>query len=58
ESGYGPLATWKRHWFVLANGVLYYFFAPGDDAPRCIIPLERIRVETLGPTDLSICVNV
>jgi len=45
---------WKRHWFVLVNGVLYYFFAPHDTTPRCIIPLELITVAALGQTDLMI----
>jgi hypothetical protein len=42
---------------VLVDGVLYYFFAPQDAAPRCIIPLEKIRVEPIGKTDLSIVVT-
>ncbi|CAM9587992.1 unnamed protein product, partial [Phaeothamnion confervicola] len=50
----GYFAGWKRHWFVLANGVLYYFFAPQDAAPRCIIPLEHIRADPMGSTDLII----
>jgi hypothetical protein len=39
---------------VLVDGVLYYFFAPQDEAPRCIIPLERITVTKIGKTDLAI----
>ncbi|KAG5182159.1 hypothetical protein JKP88DRAFT_349040 [Tribonema minus] len=50
----GVFAGWKRHWFVLVDGVLYYFFAPQDEAPRCIIPLERITVQPVGKTDLTI----
>ncbi|CAM9688947.1 unnamed protein product [Chrysoparadoxa australica] len=53
----GLISGWKRHWFVLANGVLYYFFAPGDEAPRCIIPLENVRVDKVNKTDLSISVT-
>lgn len=50
----GVFAGWKRHWFVLVDGVLYYFHAPLDEAPRCIIPLEHVTVEALGKTDISI----
>eukprot|EP00612_Vaucheria_litorea_P008336 CAMPEP_0171470342 /NCGR_PEP_ID=MMETSP0946-20130122/104_1 /TAXON_ID=109269 /ORGANISM="Vaucheria litorea, Strain CCMP2940" /LENGTH=1032 /DNA_ID=CAMNT_0011999727 /DNA_START=62 /DNA_END=3160 /DNA_ORIENTATION=+ len=46
--------AWKRHWFVLVDGVLYYFFAPQDEAPRCIIPLEHITVEPIGATDIAV----
>jgi len=34
---------WKRHWFVLTDGCLYYFLQPTDERPRCIIPLENVR---------------
>ena len=50
------IAKWNRYWFVLNDGVLYYFVAPQfqDQAPRCIIPLEGIGVDPIGITDLSI----
>lgn len=54
KKGAGTFGGWKRHWFVLADGVLYYFFAPQDDAPRCIIPLENVNITPLGKSDISI----
>lgn len=47
---------WKRHWFVLNDGVLYYFTTPmhQDRAPRCIIPLEVVNIEPVDDTDLRI----
>lgn len=38
------LPIWKRHWFVLNDGCLYYFIAPSDEGPRCIIPLDNTRI--------------
>ncbi len=38
------LPQWKRHWFVLNDGCLYYFVSPVDPKPRCIIPLDNTRV--------------
>lgn len=54
--GLGYVGKWKKHWFVLNDAVLYYFIAPQhqDEAPRCIIPLERINVDSIGTTDLTI----
>ena len=38
------LSHWKRHWFVLNDGCLYYFNAPSDEGPRCIIPLDNTKI--------------
>jgi cytohesin len=38
------LGHWKRHWFVLNDGCLYYFTDPGDESPRCIIPLDHTLI--------------
>jgi len=53
----GPLPTWKRRWFVLADSCLYYFLKPTDDdtLPRCIIPLDNCRVgRGLGALEIHI----
>ena len=31
--------SWHRQWFVLSEHVLYYFNAPGEDSPKCILPM-------------------
>mmetsp|Transcript_14991 Transcript_14991/g.22554 ORF Transcript_14991/g.22554 Transcript_14991/m.22554 type:complete len:436 (-) Transcript_14991:7-1314(-) len=38
------LGHWRRHWFVLNDGCLYYFMDPSDEGPRCIIPLDNTRI--------------
>lgn len=37
------IGHWKKHWFVLNDGCLYYFLDPSDEGPRCIIPLDNTR---------------
>ena len=36
--------TWKKHWFVLSEHVLYYFDSPGEDKPKLILPMDSVRV--------------
>jgi cytohesin len=40
----GRIKTWKKRWFVVSDGCLYYFKAPGDKEPLGIIPLENVDV--------------
>jgi cytohesin len=35
--------SWKRYWFVLNDGCLYYFTDPSDEGPTCIIPLDNTK---------------
>jgi hypothetical protein len=46
KKGEGRLgvASWKKHWFILADHCLYYFLDPQDPNPRCIITLENCKV--------------
>ncbi|GMR41146.1 hypothetical protein PMAYCL1PPCAC_11341 [Pristionchus mayeri] len=39
----GPL-MWKRRWFILSEGCLYYFDSSVDRAPKGIIPLKNVGV--------------
>jgi cytohesin len=49
------LGHWRRHWFVLNDGCLYYFTDPSDEGPRCIIPLDNTRIgKGNGDTDFLI----
>ena len=36
---------WKKRWFILNDGCLYYFNKPCETKPKCIMPLENIRIE-------------
>jgi ankyrin repeat protein/uncharacterized membrane protein YgcG len=40
----GRIKTWKKRWFVVSDGCLYYYKATGDKEPLGIIPLENIDV--------------
>lgn len=53
----GTVPRWKKRYFVLADGVLYYFLSPNDvstGVPRCIVPLEHAGVEGTGMTGIRI----
>jgi hypothetical protein len=50
------ISAWKRHWFVLNDGCLYYFSQRTDDSPRCIIPLDSTRV-TRGDSDVELHIS-
>jgi len=39
-------SRWKRYWFILSDGCLYYLKYPTDKIPTCIIPLDDIEVVT------------
>lgn len=36
---------WKKRWFILNDGCLYYFKKPYETNPKCIMPLENIKIE-------------
>lgn len=38
------MGSWRKHWFVITDNCLYYFSNPSDTEPRCIIPMENVRV--------------
>jgi hypothetical protein len=44
---------WKRYWFVLNDGCLYYFTDPSDEGPTCIIPLDNTK-PTKGKSELEV----
>ncbi len=47
----GSVPRWKRRFFLLADGVLYYFSTQGDvttGRPRCILPLDEAALQVVG----------
>jgi hypothetical protein len=53
----GPLPRWKRRFFLLADGVLYYFSSETDVAagkPRLILPLDDTALQLVGSLGLRI----
>jgi hypothetical protein len=53
----GPLPRWKRRFFLLADGVLYYFSSETDVAagkPRLILPLDGTALQLVGSLGLRI----
>lgn len=52
RSGYltkegGKTKNWKKRWFTLVNGCLYYFENDTAKTPKGIVPLENLKVEPL-----------
>merc|ERR1711871_758779 len=45
-------------WFLLADGVLYYFKQATDENPRCIITLENCMIEAVDRTGAKRCVRL
>ena len=43
----GKSKTWKKRWFTLVNGCLYYFEKEAAKTPKGIVPLENLKVEAL-----------
>lgn len=43
--GNSVVPTWKKRWFILNDGCLYYFNKPYEKRPKCIMPLENIQIE-------------
>jgi len=53
----GTIPRWKKRYFLLTDGVLYYFSSPldvGRGRPRCILPLDSATLELNGPLCLRI----
>jgi hypothetical protein len=53
----GPLPRWKRRFFLLADGVLYYFSNETDVAagkPRLILPLNDTALQLVGSLGMRI----
>jgi cytohesin len=46
--------SYKKRWFVLTDGCLYYFTNQNDDAPRGIIPLDNVHIGRLKNRDFII----
>lgn len=44
----GSWKSWKRRWFVLNDGCLYYFQHTAENVPKGIIPLDQVAVRTVG----------
>lgn len=44
----GRWRSWNRRYVILSSSVLYYFRTPDDAEPLGLVPLEDIRVNTLG----------
>jgi hypothetical protein len=36
--------VWKKRWFILKDGCLFYFTTPLDDHPRAIIPMMGLSI--------------
>lgn len=48
----GSWKNWKRRWFVLSDGCLYYFQHTAENVPKGIIPLDYVDVRVLhGDSD-------
>ena len=52
----GLVGLWRKHWFVLNDGCLYYFINPNDENPRCIIPLDNTLIGR-GDGDLEVVIT-
>jgi cytohesin len=53
----GAVARWKRRYFLLTDGCLYYFLAPQHVSvaePRLILPLDNVNIVPRGSDGLAI----
>lgn len=54
----GRYKTWKRRWFILNDGCLYYFELTADKEPRGIIPLENVNVREVDDKTKQYCFEI
>lgn len=54
----GRIKTWKRRWFILTDGCLYYFQYTTDKEPKGIIPLENLCVKEVDDPHKQFCLEV
>ncbi|XP_056608968.1 cytohesin-3 [Triplophysa dalaica] len=54
----GRIKTWKRRWFILTDGCLYYFQYTTDKEPKGIIPLENLSVREMEDTHKQHCLEL
>lgn len=54
----GRYKTWKRRWFILNDGCLYYFELIADKEPRGIIPLENVNVREVDDKTKQYCFEI
>jgi len=54
----GRYKGWKRRWFILNDGCLYYFEFTADKEPRGIIPLENVNVREVEDKTKQFCFEI
>ncbi|XP_016088141.1 cytohesin-3-like isoform X1 [Sinocyclocheilus grahami] len=54
----GRIKTWKRRWFILTDGCLYYFQYTTDQEPKGIIPLENLSVREVEDAHKQFCLEL
>lgn len=57
KHGKSGLVRWKRRFFILSDGCLYYFLDEKNvrgGRPRCILPLEGVSVHPFGRNEIRI----
>lgn len=54
----GRYKNWKRRWFILNDGCLYYFELTADKEPRGIIPLENVNVREVDDKTKQFCFEI
>jgi len=54
----GRYKNWKRRWFILNDGCLYYFEFTADKEPRGIIPLENVNVREVEDKTKQFCFEI
>lgn len=54
----GRYKTWKRRWFILKDGCLYYFEYTPEKEPRGIIPLEKVNVREVEDKTKQFCFEI